>query len=58
MEFDILWSLSNERIRPVADTFDEVQAEYQRMINDGVSPEKINSAMITLFQQKIRIKTR
>ena len=57
-DFDILWSLSDERISPVADTFDEVQAEYQRMINEGVSPEKINSSMITLFQQKRKIKTR
>ena len=57
-DFDILWSLSDERISTVADTFDEVQAEYQRMINEGVSPEEINSAMITLFQQKRKIKTR
>lgn len=57
-DFDILWSLSDDRISPVADTFDEVQAEYQRMINEGVSPEEINSAMITLFQQKRKIKTR
>lgn len=57
-DFDILWSLSDERISPVADTFDEVQAEYQRMINEGVSVEEINSAMITLFQQKRKIKTR
>ena len=57
-DFDILWSLSDERISPIADTFDEVQAEYQRMINEGVSPEEINSAMITLFQQKRKIKTR
>ena len=57
-DFDILWSLSDERISPVADTFDEVQTEYQRMINEGVSPEEINSAMITLFQQKRKIKTR
>lgn len=56
-DFDILWNLSDERIRPVADTFDEVQAEYQRMINDGVTPEEINFAMITSFQQKIRSKT-
>ena len=55
-DFDILWNLSNERIRPIADTFNEVQAEYQRLINDGVSPEEINSAMITLFQQKMEIK--
>ena len=57
-DFDILWSLSDERISPVADTFDEVQTEYQRMINEGVSPEEINSSMITLFQQKRKIKTR
>ena len=57
-DFDILWSLSDDRISPVADTFDEVQAEYQRMINEGVSPEEINSSMITLFQQKRKIKTR
>lgn len=56
--YDILWSLSDERISPVADTFDEVQIEYQRMINEGVTPEEINSAMITLFQQKRKIKTR
>lgn len=56
-DFDILWSLSDEVIRPVADTFDEIQVEYQRMINEGVAPEEINSAMITLFQQKRKIKT-
>lgn len=57
-DFDILWNLSDERIRPVADTFDEVQVEYQRMINEGVTLEEINSAMIILFHQKSKIKTR
>ncbi len=57
-DFDILWNLSDEKISPVADTFDEVQKEYQRMINEGVSPEEINSDMIALFQQKRKIKIR
>lgn len=57
-DFDILWSLSDERISPVADTFEEVQVEYQRMINEGITPEEINSAMITLFQEKRKTKIR
>ncbi len=57
-DFDILWNLSDEKISPVADTFDEVQKEYKRMINEGVSPEEINSDMIALFQQKRKIKIR
>lgn len=56
-DFDILWSLSDERISPVADTFEEVQVEYQRMLSEGVSQEKINSAMITLFQSKSKSKS-
>lgn len=56
-DFDILWSLSDERISPVADTFEEVQAEYQRMLSEGVSQEEINSAMITLFQSKSKSKS-
>lgn len=56
-DFDILWSLSDERISPVADTFEEVQAEYQRMLSEGVSQEEINSAMMTLFQNKSKSKS-
>ena len=51
-DFDILWNLSDERISPVADTFDEVQAEYQRMLSEGVTSEEINSEMMTLFKEK------
>lgn len=57
-DFDILWNLSDEKISPVTDTFEEVKVEYQRMINEGVPPEEINSAMITLFQEKGKIKVR
>lgn len=56
-DFDILWNLSDERISTVADTFEEVQAEYQRMLSEGVSQEEINSAMITLFQSKSKSKS-
>ena len=55
-DFDILWDLSDEGISPVADTFEEVQAEYQRMLSEGVTSEEINSAMMNLFQKKNRSK--
>ncbi len=51
-DFDILWNVSNERISPIDDAFEDVQAEYQRMLNEGVSQEEINSAIMTLFQNK------
>lgn len=55
-DFDILWNLSNEGISPVAATFEEVQAEYQRMLSEGVSQEEINSAIIMSFQKKSKSK--
>ena len=55
-DFDILWNLSDERISPVADNFEEVQAEYQRLLSEDVSPEEINSIMIELFQNKNKSK--
>ena len=57
-DFDILWNLSDERISPVADTFEEVQAEYQRMLSEGVTLEEINVAMMTLFHEKKQSKKR
>ncbi len=56
-DFDILWSLSDERISPVADTFEEIQAEYQRMLSENVSKEEINSAMMMLFQNRSKSKS-
>lgn len=55
-DFDILWSLSDERISPVAANFEEVQAEYRRMLSEGVTSEEINFAMMTLFQEKNKLK--
>ena len=51
-DFDILWKLSDERISVVAETFEEVQLEYQRMLQEGVSPQDINSAMMEYYQSK------
>lgn len=51
-DFDILWNLTEEKISPVTDTFEEVQVEYQTMLNDGVDSKEINSAMIALFKEK------
>ncbi len=50
--YDILWNLSEEKIRPVTDTFKEVQFEYKRMLNNGVDTKDINSEMISLFKEK------
>ncbi len=55
-DFDMLWDLSDSGISPVADTFEEVQEEYQRMLSQGVSQEEINSAMITSFKKKNHIR--
>lgn len=57
-DYDIIWNLSYNRISPVADTFEDVQTEYQRMLNEGVSKEEINIAMITQFQIKSKTKKR
>lgn len=55
-DFDILWSLSDEKISPVTDNFEEVQTEYQRMLSEGVSQEEINPSMMILFQSKTESK--
>lgn len=55
-DYDILWILTEEEISPIPYTFEEVQAEYQRLINEGVKNDEINSTMITLFQDKKKIK--
>lgn len=55
-DFDILWSVSDEKISPIDDNFETVQAEYQRMLNEGISQEKINSDMMILFQSKMEGK--
>lgn len=54
--YDILWDLTEEEISPILYSFEEVQAEYQKLINDGVKRDEINSAIITLFQDKRKIK--
>lgn len=55
-DFDILWKLSDERISVVAETFEEVQVEYLRMLQEGVLPQDINSAMMNFYQVKSRTK--
>lgn len=57
-DFDILWNVTMEKISPVADTFDEVKVEYERMLSEGVSTEEINSAMIELFASRINDQKR
>ena len=52
-DFDILWKISEKQISPVAPT-SEVQAEYQRMVNEGVEPDKINDAMMELYKVKAK----
>ena len=54
--YDILWILIEEKVSSIAYTFEEVQAEYQRLINEGVKNDEINSTMIMLFQDKKKIK--
>jgi hypothetical protein len=55
-DFDILWKLSENGISVIAETFEETQAEYQRMVQEGVTPKEINSAMMALYQAKARTK--
>ena len=52
-DYDILWHLSDGVIGPVADTFEEVQTEYRRMLSEGVTLSEINSAMMELFKNKV-----
>lgn len=54
--YDILWILIEEKVSSIPYTFEEVQAEYQRLINEGVKNDEINSTMIMLFQDKKKIK--
>ena len=42
-DYDILWQVTSERISPVADTFEEVQAEYQRMLSSFQTKSKVKS---------------
>ncbi len=53
-EHDILWNLSDGRISVVAETFEEVQNEYQRMLNEGISPSEINKSMMDFYSNKTR----
>ena len=48
-DYDVLWLLSDEKICRVAETVEGPQAEYRRMINEGVTPEQVNQAMLVLF---------
>ena len=51
-DFDILWSLSDTKISPITATFEKVQAEYQKILNEGITKEEVNFKMLTLFQEK------
>lgn len=51
-DYDILWNLSDDRIRPAAETFEEVQAEYQKMLKNGISEKEVNSEMIKYYKEK------
>jgi len=55
-DYDLLWILTEETLSPIIYTFEEVQAEYQRLINDGVKKDEINSIIIELFKNKKKIK--
>ena len=56
-DYDILWNISDEKISPITNTFEEVQLEYQRLLREGIVSEEINSKMIALFQEKQKQKT-
>lgn len=55
-DYDILWNLTDEELSPILYSFEEVQTEYQKLINNGVKEDEINSAIITLFQEKRKMK--
>lgn len=51
-DFDIIWKLKTQGVSPAAETFEEVQNEYLRMLNEGANPKEINQAMIKFYQDK------
>lgn len=55
-DYDLLWILTEETVSNIPYTFEYVQNEYQRLVNEGVKNEEINSAMVTLFQNKTKKK--
>ncbi len=52
-DYDILWYLSEEKISPVADSFEEVYEEYLRLLCEGAPEEEINSAMMQLHEVEL-----
>lgn len=57
-DFDILWNFSNETIKPLSYSFEDVKNEYQRMLHQGISASEINKAMMSLFCQKENTRKR
>ena len=55
-DFDILWNVSDDIISPIDNSFDEVQSEYIRLLDEGVSSQEVNSAVIKLYSGKKQYK--
>ncbi len=61
-DYDILWDRRREEeIRPLKLDFLTIREEFQRMSNEGVSPNAINYAMLdfadTIITQKEKVKS-
>jgi len=55
-DFDVLWISSEDELRPIEDHFIHVQAVYQKMLSEGVSPQEINEVMIKEFVHNLKDK--
>ena len=55
-DFDILWNVSDDVISPIDNSFEDVQSEYRRMVDEGVSPLEINSELIKLYSENKQYK--
>lgn len=51
-DYDILWYLTELKIESIKESFEEVQAEYRRLLEAGEVAKDINSHMTSTYNQK------
>ena len=56
-DFDILWDKKESTLSPLKEEFSDVQAEYSRMMNQGVPIEDINAAMLKQYKVSVPSRT-
>lgn len=49
-DFDVLWNISDDEVRPVNDEFIHVQGIYEEKLRNGVTLEEVNAAMLEHYK--------